>query len=153
MRDFRIAVEIKAPPDQVWAVMRDVERWPEWTPSVKKVRLLAGPLAVGRRALIWQPNLPRATWEVTELDDRQRNFTWVTRSPGVLVNGRHAVERTEQGSRAMLSIHFSGLLGGLSGWLTQNLNERYLAMEANGLKECSEGLAIFTSERRPSVTS
>src|SRR4030095_8376286 len=30
---FSISVHIKATPDRVWAVMLDIERWPEWTKS------------------------------------------------------------------------------------------------------------------------
>ena len=41
------------------------------------------------------------------------------------------------GSRATLSIRFSGLLGPLFARLTRKLNERYLALEASGLKERS----------------
>jgi hypothetical protein len=50
----------------------------------------------------------------------------------------HWVEGTGNTSRANLSIRFSGLLGPLFARLTQNLNDRYLALEANGLRECSE---------------
>jgi uncharacterized protein YndB with AHSA1/START domain len=49
MTDFRIEVEIQAPPAQVWGVMRDLERRPEWIPTVTSLRLLErAPLAVGR---------------------------------------------------------------------------------------------------------
>ena len=30
-------IHINAPPDAVWAVMIDVERWAEWTDSVRKI--------------------------------------------------------------------------------------------------------------------
>jgi carbon monoxide dehydrogenase subunit G len=43
---FSVTVEIPAPPDRVWAVLADIERWPEWTPTVTRIqRLDRGPLA------------------------------------------------------------------------------------------------------------
>ncbi len=134
MTDFSITVDIAAPPDRVWAVMADVERWPEWTPTVTRIeRLDRGPLAAGSRARIRQPKLPTAIWEVTELREG-RSFIWVTRSPGVLVTARHGVEPVGQGTRATLSVGFSGPLGWLVARLTGGLNNRYLALEAQGLR-------------------
>lgn len=134
MTDFSIAIEIPAPTDRVWAVMSDVERWPEWTPTVTRIeRLDQGPLVVGSRAHIRQPKLPPATWKVTELVPGH-SFTWVTQSPGVLVIAHHRVESTVDGTRATLSLRFSGLLGPLVARMTRGLNERYLGLEANGLK-------------------
>jgi uncharacterized membrane protein len=140
VRDFKIDVEIKAPAERVWAVMRDIKRWPEWTPTVTRIRIIGGgPLALGSRAVIWQPKLPPAKWEVIELKEQERTFTWMTRAPGMRLTARHWVEVTRDGSRATLSIQFSGPLGGLLARLTRKLNERYLALEAKGLKERSEG--------------
>ena len=138
MTNFSISAEIHAPPERVWAVMSDVERWPEWTPTVTSIeRLEPGPLAVGSRTLIRQPKLPPARWQLTELEEGAF-FAWVTRSPGVRVTAFHRVEATGGGSRATLSLQFSGLLGPLVARMTRNLNERYLALEVKGLKERSE---------------
>jgi hypothetical protein len=79
-------------------------------------------------------------WQITELDEG-RSFTWVTRSPGVRVTARHWIEALEGGSRATLSLQFAGILGPLVARLTRGLNERYLALEAKGLKTFSEGSA------------
>ena len=134
MIDFSVAIEIPAPPDRVWAVLLDVERWPEWTPTVTRIeRLDHGPLMVGSRARIRQPKLPAATWGVTELVVG-RSFTWVTQSPGVRVTARHGVESTGNGTRAVLSLQFSGLLGSLVARMTRGLNERYVGIEAKGLR-------------------
>ena len=139
MAHFGTAVEIQAPPDRVWSVMRDVERWPEWTPSISRVtRLEGGPFDVGSRMRIRQPKLLPAVWRVTDLEEG-RGFTWVTRSAGVRVKARHYVEPTAQGTRATLSLDFSGPLAPLVARLTRGLTERYLALEARGLKERSEG--------------
>jgi len=39
MTFFQIETEINASAELVWATIRDVERWPEWTPTVTSVRL------------------------------------------------------------------------------------------------------------------
>jgi hypothetical protein len=139
MTYFSISVEIQASPDRVWDVLSNFECWPEWTPTVTSIRRLdTGPLAVGSRVRIRQPKLPPAVWKVTELD-AGRCYTCVTRSPGVRVTARHWVEASEGGSRATLSLQFSGLLSPLVARLTRGLNERYLALEARGLRMRSEG--------------
>jgi hypothetical protein len=67
--DFSITVDIPVPKPLVWSVTADVERWPEWTASVSRVkRLTSGPLQVGSRVRIHQPKLPPAYWRVTEFD-------------------------------------------------------------------------------------
>lgn len=135
--DFNIAVDIEAPAERVWAIMADVERWPEWTPSVSRIeRLDPGPLRVGSRARVCQPKLPPAVWEVVELVEG-REFSWVTRSPGVRVLGSHLVEARGAGSRATLALRFSGLLGPLVARLTRGLTRRYLGLEAEGLRQRS----------------
>jgi len=141
MTDFRIEVEIQARPDRVWAIMRDVERWPEWTPTVTSVRFLDGKsLAVGSETIIRQPKLPPARWRVTELDESGKKFTWISTGPGVRVIASHSVEVCGEGSRATLSLNFSGVLAGFFAYLMRDLNNRYLALEANGLKQYSERL-------------
>ena len=138
MRVFSIAVDIAAPAEQVWAVMSDVDRWHEWTASVTSIRRLAGkPLAVGTRAVIRQPKFPPALWKVVEIDPGRR-FVWVSAVPGMRVVARHQVEPTPTGSRATLSLELRGIFGGIFGRLTKDITERYLGLEARGLKERSE---------------
>ena len=139
MTEFHIDVEIRASPEVVWAVIRDVERWPEWTPTVTSVRLLdGGPLNVGSRAVIRQPGLPPAKWRVTELDDAGMTLTAVSSAPGICVIAHHGVKYSGAGSRATLSVRFSGVLAGVLARITRDLNHRYLALEAKGLKKRTE---------------
>ena len=136
--DFSISVDITAPPDRVWAVMSDIEKWHEWTPSVRSITLRdPGALRTGSRAWVRQPKFPPAHWTVTEVGER--SFTWVSRAPGMVVTARHSVTPIGTGSRATLSLNFAGIFGPFFGRLTRDINNRYLAMEAAGLKRRSEG--------------
>ena len=136
--DFQVSVDIAAPPDIVWAVMEDAERWHEWTPSVRSIRLLdPGPLRVGSRALIRQPRFPPAVWKVTALDPG-RSFSWRSGAPAMWVHARHSVTALEHGTRVVLSLQYQGVIGKLIGRLTRAITDRYLAFEAEGLKRRSE---------------
>lgn len=138
MTHIYTTIDIQAPPDRVWAAVRDIEHWSEWTPTVISVRLLdPGPLAVGTRATVRQPKLLPVRWQVTELEEG-RSFTWITRGPGILVTARHSIEGAANGSRVMLSLDFSGPLGPVCARLTRGLNARYLDLEARGLKKHAE---------------
>jgi hypothetical protein len=139
VRDFHLTIDIDAPPERVWAVMSDVERWHEWTPSITSVvRLDDGPLRVGSRARVKQPRLARSTYEVT-LCEPHRGFEWVTTSAGVTGIGTHWIEPVDGGSRVTLGVEFRGALAGLIGWLFGGLTTRYIALEAQGLKRRAEG--------------
>ena len=138
MTHFSTTVDIQAPLDRIWAALRDIEHWPEWTPTVISVRPLeAGPLAVGTRAIVRQPKLLPARWRVTAIEEG-RSFTWVTGGPGMRVTARHSIEGAANGSRVTLSIDFAGVLGPIVARLTRGLNTRYFDLEARGLKRHAE---------------
>ena len=131
--------------------MRNVEYWSEWTPTIISIRLLdPGPLAVGTRAIVRQPKLLPARWQVVELEEG-RSFSWIMRVPGVRVTARHSVEGAANGSLVTLSLEFSGPLGPFCARLTRGLNERYLALEAWGLKKRAETEAQATEDCGPGV--
>lgn len=138
MTVYERRIDIVAPPAVVFAVMADVERWHEWTASIRGVRLFGGaPLAPGRRALVRQPGLPPALWTVTDLQP-DREFTWVSVAPGLRVTARHAALDTPGGTRALLSLTYTGPFGDWLARVTRGITERYLLLEAEGLKARSE---------------
>ncbi len=79
------AVEIDAPPERVWDVVGDVTRMPEWSPELRRLRLLgSGQVRVGTRML----GLNRRGWVawpttsvVTRLEPG-RAVAWRTRESG-----------------------------------------------------------------------
>jgi len=135
------SIDIDAPPEIIWSVWSDIERWSEWTASVSKIdKLAAGPPAVGLRARVQQPKLPTTIWCVTQVQEN-RGFTWVSTSPGACVTGVHTIEPRSNGSRAIMTLDFAGPIALLFGWFSRSLTQRYLHLEANGLKARSEQIA------------
>ena len=146
---FSITTEVDAPPEVVFAVLSEVEHWPEWTPTVTRVERLGdsgAPLALGSRLRIVQPKVPPSEFTVTALEPG-RGFRLFSRSPGATVTADHWAEPAEGGrrSRVTLSVTFAGFLGRVIGWVMRGLNERYLAQEAAGLKRRSEERARGTT--------
>ncbi|MFG1951236.1 SRPBCC family protein [Micromonospora sp. NPDC048830] len=136
---FEVVTEIGADAERVWAVLTDVERWPEWTASVRSARRLEpGPLTVGSTARLEQPRLRTAVWRVVEAEPPY-GFAWVSRAPGVRTRGDHRiVPLTEGRVRVELTLEQSGLLAGPVGRRYGELVRGYLEMEAEGLRRRCE---------------
>lgn len=144
MASFRFVVEVFASPERVFEVLTDVEHWPEWTQTVTSVqRLDAGAFAVGSRTKVVQPKLIPTVWEVTQLDRKERIFSWTTGRPGIKITGTHLVERSPRGSLVTMNLDYTGLLGALMAAQLKNLNWDYLTKEAEGLKHrCETSAAV-----------
>ncbi|CAM3467600.1 SRPBCC family protein [Isoptericola cucumis] len=138
--DLHTSIDVDAPPERVWEVLLDVERWPEWTDSVTAVRSLDdGPLAVGSRVEVSQPRIPTGTYTVTVLDPTS-TFVWEQRQPGSTVAAHHeCAPLGDGGTRVGLRVVMSGAVGGVVGRFYRKRTEQYLAMEAGGLKRRAEG--------------
>jgi uncharacterized membrane protein len=135
-----VTFDVQASAERVFSVLQDVERWPEWTSTMTTVKKMDdGPLVVGSKVRVRQPQLLPAVWLVTGLE-KNRVFTWGTRSPGIQITGDHRIESVGTSSRVTLSLEIRGPLGSLVSRLFRGLNKRYIATEAKGLKErCEAG--------------
>jgi hypothetical protein len=135
MANFRYTVEVFAPREKVWDVLVDVERWPEWTPTVTRAqRLDPGPLGLGSRTRIWQPRLMTTSWRVTALDPNAGVLVWETGRPGIKIIATHRVEPMQGSVRLTLTLQYKGILGLFMAIQLKNLNWDYLTKEAQGLK-------------------
>ena len=136
---FEITTNIKTSPEVVWAVLTDVERWPEWSPSMTRVtRLASGPFVEGSQARIKQARLPTMVWTVTELTPG-RSFVWEAKRPGLTLVAGHRLTNEEDGVvQVTLAVEQRGAVGRLLEPLTSRSAKRYLQMEADGLKRQSE---------------
>lgn len=123
-----------ATPEQAWAVLADLERWPRWTPTVTRVRRLGtpGPPTVGARYEVEQPRLGRSTYEVTGWLPG-RGFSWVSRRSGVTTTATHRVRPLPGGTQIELGLTWTGSAAWLVRLLYGRLTERYVAQELSSL--------------------
>ena len=138
---FEISTAISSSSERVWAVLTDVERWPEWTPSMTKItRLDSGPFAEGSRACIKQPKLPAMVWTVTELTP-ERLFVWEARRPGLTLVAGHRLTLEDGGTvKVVLAVEQRGALGRILEPLTSRSAKQHVTSEAEGLKRRSESV-------------
>jgi hypothetical protein len=119
-----------AEPSRMWAVVSDVERWPEWIEVYEEVRRAAsGPLEPGDSVHVKQRGLAAGDWTVTELDEGTV-FGWESRQPGVRLVARHVVTpEPEGGSRLTLRLEMTGPLAGVVTLLLGRRTRSYVDLE------------------------
>ncbi|MEJ2060353.1 MAG: SRPBCC family protein [Gammaproteobacteria bacterium] len=138
MRNFSVTKAIHAPVERVWEILADVERWAEWTPSISSIEPLTDlPLTTGSQVRIIQPKLRPAVWKVTQWEPHSC-FAWESAAPGAVVVAEHWLTPVQEGCQLTLKLAFTGMLGGLFGFLSGKVTQRYLNLEANGLKARAE---------------
>jgi uncharacterized membrane protein len=139
----KFSTPCSAPPDQVWPLFLDLDRWPELTESITSLRRLdTGPVRVGSEAVVKQPGLPPARWRVTEIEPGH-SFVWATTSTGVTTTGGHYVTASGPGSEITLTLGLAGLLAPVMNLLLGRLVRRYVTMEMEGFRRGAE-----SAERR-----
>ncbi|MEJ2863905.1 SRPBCC family protein [Actinomycetospora flava] len=130
--------DIPAPVEDVWAVLVDVERWPEWTSTMRRVKILDGAgIAPGTRVRIAQPRLPVLVWTVDEVRPGEA-FSWVSGPAAGRTRATHELTVLPVGgTRIALGLDQRGL-SAVFGVLTTGLTRSYLRTEADSLRRrCS----------------
>ena len=136
---FEQSIDIDARQQRVWEVLGDLETWPQRIETVDVVELLTPPpVATGSRVRLKQPKLPEGTWDITVWDPPSY-FEFRQKSGGVTTVAGHRVEALEERrSRLRLTLEMRGLLVPVVGRLYKDLTNRYMAIEAEGVKRAAE---------------
>jgi uncharacterized membrane protein len=136
---FEQSIDIDATQQRVWDVLSDLEAWPQRIETVDVVELLTPtPVGEGSRVRLKQPRLPEGTWDVT-VWDAPSYFEWRQKSGGVTNVAGHRVEALEEGrSRLTLTLDMRGLLVPIVALFYKGLTNRYMTMEAQGMKRAAE---------------
>jgi uncharacterized protein YndB with AHSA1/START domain len=76
----RSEIEIAAPPDAVWVVLTDFERWPSWLRDIKSMSI-EGPVAAGT-VFRWKAG-PGTITSTIQLVEQPRLIAWTGRTLGI----------------------------------------------------------------------
>jgi uncharacterized membrane protein len=136
---FGQSIDIDAGQQRVWEVVADLEAWPQRIETVEVVELLKpAPLGVGSRVRLKQPKLPDGIWEITAWE-APSFFEYRSKSGGVTIVAGHQVEALDEGrSRLTLTLEMRGLLVPVFGRIYRDLTNRYMTLEAQGMKRAAE---------------
>ena len=113
MKELHSHIEIDAPPQEVWRVLVDLERYHEWNPFIVEAR---GVVEQGARlGLVMHPPGGRAVTlkpAVTEVRPREVFEWWGHLVVRGLFDGRHRfeLEPTQGGTRVAQTETFTGIL-------------------------------------------
>ena len=136
---FEESIDIDAQQERVWEVLSDLEAWPRRIETVDVVELLTPPpMSKGSSVRLKQPKLPEGTWDIT-IWDAPSYFEWRQKSGGITSVAGHRVEILEEGrSRLTLSLDMRGPLIPVIGLFYRGLTNRYMTIEAQGMKRAAE---------------
>jgi uncharacterized protein YndB with AHSA1/START domain len=122
--DLSVTVEVRATPQQVWEVLGDPRRMPEFSPELRKVFVRGRPgigatiIGINRRGLVAWPTTSRVVrWEpgrAVAWKTRESGATWVYElapsEGGTSVSARRVLPRFTKGTSLL-----GPLIGGAAG--------------------------------------
>jgi len=136
---FEKSIDIDAPQQRVWDVLGDLEGWPQRIVTVDTIELLTpAPITKGSRVRLKQPKLPEGTWDIT-VWDAPSYFEWTQKSTGTTSVAGHRVEALgDSRARLTLTLEMRGLLIPIMALFYKDLTNRYMNLEAEGMKRAAE---------------
>lgn len=136
---FETSVEIGASQQRVWEILAGIEAWPRLLETVDEAEVLTPePVGVGSRVRLRQPKLPEGVYEITAWE-APAFFAWTQRASGASTTAGHRVDALDAGrARLTLTVELKGLLIPIMGRFYKDLTNRYLRLEAEGIKRAAE---------------
>lgn len=97
--DPTVARRVAAPPDLVWDILTDLDRWPRWGPTVTRAEIEGGLLTLGVSGRVRTPVGVELPFTITEFVP---GVSWSWRVAGVPAT-RHGVDPDGDGCRVWMS--------------------------------------------------
>ena len=132
---FREAsLETSAPPDRVWQVWSDVNRWPDWNPDMKASHV-DGPLKLGATDNIDTRSGGKHDVVVTHFEQGRSFELESTALPGTKMGIRATITPSGSGSRITQGFEPRGLLAPIVGPMMGGAILKTFNSVLNGLKQ------------------
>ena len=136
-RRTQVVRDISATPDEVWALLADVNGWAEWNPTIISIE---GASVPGTKVKLVSTLSPKRTFTLS-VDDVEppRRMVWSDGMPLGLFTGRrtYTVEPSSSGAVFTMVEEYSGPMAGLIIRSIPDLSESFDAF-AEGLKIAAE---------------
>jgi carbon monoxide dehydrogenase subunit G len=134
---FSSSVEISAPPEKVFALVDNLEDWPQWIPSIKRIeKLTEGPLTVGSQIRVTAKSgiTIKLLMTIIEFIPGQRGVMQGS-VLGTRMTRYYTFEPVEQGTRLTAGGEVSGLLAFLVRRGGQRLSEEIVQAAKKKIEE------------------
>lgn len=143
---LRHRVRTRASPAQVWQVLGDPQRWPEFDLFLRQVRGSSGRVASGDHLLAVGRGLPvRIPVDVVEAVPERRLVLRLHLAPGVVEEVTHVLTPAVRGGCSVaVSVVVDGLFARVAAvplWLSRGLTSRLLALRVERLARAAGGAA------------
>lgn len=142
MKTMSAAIDIDAPPVEVWEILTDLGSYHQWNPLFVEA---GGNVAVGQRITLRSKHPANGRMmtvkpKITAVQPGAE-LRWVAGLPGI-IGGEHSftLTTTGRGTRVVQSETFKGLLTAFSGKTFANAEASFQALN-QALKECAEARA------------
>jgi uncharacterized protein YndB with AHSA1/START domain len=129
-------IGIAAPPERVWEVLADIERWPAWNPDVKSA-VLSGELAPGSE-FRWKAGGVNIRSQLEQVE-APRQIGWTGKTIGLRARHVYRLDPHPQGTRVSSEESYDG-------WATLLFRNR---MEATLKQALDDGLRYLKAEAEP----
>jgi carbon monoxide dehydrogenase subunit G len=135
---FSARVEINSTPEKTWALVNNVEEWPKWIPSLKKIENVSrGPLSVGSQVLVVAKSLITVNLLMTIIEFvAGRRVVMKGKVLGVKMTRYYEMEPVGQ-NKAKLTA--GGEVSGLLAFLVRRGGQRLSEEIVQALKKKVEG--------------
>lgn len=141
MKEFSATTTIAAPPEQIWSILTDASRYPEWEPTVDRIE---GTIAHGNKITAYTKLSPGRAFPVTvSTFEPGKKMVWSGGMPLGLFRGERTFTLLPQDNgHTQVTVRevFRGPLLPLIGRTLPDLNQAFAQFVA-GLKARAEGMA------------